>query len=118
MSKFTALVYCAATLSSLCHVSLGMSQFAILNGRRCDNTERMLSPASDTRHVLSCIASCRATTDCNSVNFSPNAAAGSCETLQTSEQDSNELAPDNDWNFYSTNVDSLAGNVNPMVNTL
>ena len=107
MQKITALLYHVATIASLCHVTTEMSQFVILNGRRCDNTSRLLLPAFDTRHVLSCIATCRATTDCNSINFAPNAAGGLCELLQTS--DFSQLNPDTEWNFYSTNLNSSTG---------
>ena len=112
MSKSNRLAYHILLNSAIiCHVLTQMTPFYILNNMRCDNTSRVLSLASNKRHVLSCIATCRATTDCNSVNFAPNATAGSCEILQTSEQDFNGLTPDSDWIFYSTNQDLLLGRV-------
>ena len=104
MSKSNRLAYHILLNSAIiCHVLTQMTPFYILNNMRCDNTSRVLSLASNKRHVLSCIATCRATTDCNSVNFASSATGGQCQILQTSEQDFNALTSNIEWNFYSTN---------------
>ena len=110
MSKYISATFCLLCSMMWCHVSLEMAQFVFLPGRRCDNSSRLLSPASDTRHVLSCIATCQTTTDCNSINFAPNMTERFCELLQTSEQDFSELISDEDWNFYTSHENLVSGN--------
>ena len=109
MSQFTAFVHYVGGISLLCHVSIEMTEFAVLRSRRCDNTASMLSPASNTDHVLECTKMCQETADCNSINFASNKTEESCELLLTSEQDLLQLTLDGECSFYSTNLHMTSG---------
>ena len=104
-------ILCHLVSSVVFHlVTMEMQQVAIISNRRCDNSSRMLQPAFRASHLLSCMATCRATTDCNSINFAPNMTERFCELLQTSEQDFSELISDEDWNFYTSHENLVSGN--------